>query len=348
MRLQDGKDYVIVRSKTTGKAELLEYADYTLSQARISDPVLAQYSIGYKNADMKGNVHFPIIDTDKLSGRFPAFGREAFISYATKRALGQRVKHIETSEGYVQLALSEHSLGFHIDRLELSEWAGSADQLLVTKQGQVDDAIALDLEIQQAQLATTVGNYANGYSYNAAKANTGMDSTEIDLYELIDNALLAVLLATGKRPSVMTLSPKAKHVIGANQSILDRMKYQGMPADPAKVTLQTIANMFDIKTVQVAEAVVDQGSGGGVDQATNTPGFVWDTVGTTSGNIALAVAGKGWGEMSFGYTYKKKGSPIVESYYENRTKTQNYDSEHFHDAMLVKNNAGFLIYGFGN
>lgn len=348
MRLQDGKDYFIVRSKQTGKAELIELADYTLAQARISDPVLTEYSLGYKNADMKGDVHFPTIETDKLSGRFPVFGREAFISYATTRALGQRVKHIETSEGYAQLSLSEHSLGFHIDRLELSEWAGSPDQLLITKQTQVEDAIALDREVQQAQLATTVGNYAAGYVYDASKAATGIDFSQVDLWQLITNAILAVQLATGRRPAVMTLSPQALLNIGFNQSILDRIKYRGDKADPADVTEQTLAALFNIKTVQTAYAVVDQGSGGGVGQATNANSFVWDGVGTTSGNIALATAGKGWGEMSFGYTYQKKGSPIVESYYKNENKTQNYDSEHFFDAMIVKNNAGFLIHGVGN
>lgn len=330
-----------IKRNEKGIAEIKEFSsgDYALAQARMVDELLTEYSVGYKNQDFVGDNHFPIVKMEKRVGRIPTFGTEIFKSYVTTRALGSPVAHIATQEGYTLTSLSEHSLGFDIDRQVLDEWGGTPDQLLLSKQSQVSAGIGLDRELQQAQLATTASNYASGL----ATTPTVPWSTNGDAYADIDDMISSIVSACGRFPGIMTISYGAYKLLKRNKSILDRIRYQGTQGAPAKVTTQTLAALFDIPEVQVARAIVGLGVEGGVNQTALTKSFVWDYFNTNC--IALAVKGVGWMELSFGYTYQKTNSPIVESWYDNKTKSQNYDEQHFFDALAVSNQAGGLLYG---
>ncbi len=330
-----------IKRNSAGIAEAHEFSsgDYALAQERIADELLTQYSVGYKNQDFVGDKHLPIVKMEKRIGRIPAFGQEIFKSYVTTRSLGAPVQHIETQDGYIITSLSEHSLGFDIDRQILDEWAGTVDQLLLSKQSQVSGGIGLDRELQQAQLATTPAHYATGLATTPSVAW----SDNGDAYADIDDKISAIVAACGRFPSVMTISYGAYRLLKRNKSILDRIRYQGTQGAPAKVTTDTLSALFDIPLVQVGRAILGLGTEGGVNQTALTKTFVWDHFETNC--VALAVTGLGWQELSFGYTYQKNLSPIVESWWDNRTKSQNYDEQHFFDALGVSNEAGGLLYG---
>jgi hypothetical protein len=71
--------------------------------------------------------------------------------------------------------------------------------------------------------------------------------------------------------------------------------------------------------------------------------YVWDSV--QSANAGCAIVGTAGGiEPAFGYTYERANSPVVESYYENQTKSQVYDYEHFFDAAVTLTSAGGQYY----
>jgi hypothetical protein len=57
------------------------------------------------------------------------------------------------------------------------------------------------------------------------------------------------------------------------------------------------------------------------------------------------IVGSGGGiEPAFGYTWERMNSPVVESYYENQTKSQVWDYEHFFDPAVTLNSAGGQYY----
>ena len=119
---------------------------------------------------------------------------------------------------------------------------------------------------------------------------------------------------------------------------------------PAQVLEQTVAELLQVSKVVIARAV------SGTEQpatrrspnqgGTYSKGYLWEKVnsGTYAACAGLAYVSLGQDEPSFGYTYQRSNSPIVESYYDNSIKSQVYDYEHFFDAAITLNQAGYLMY----
>jgi hypothetical protein len=328
-----------------GVRELKEFAaDSALSILRIADPVATNFVQGSTNAELVGDKIFTPVRMAKESGRFPAFGQEAFvIPTDLKRSIGGRVARINTQSGYIQMSLSEYALGTTIENRERNEWAGAPEMLLNAKLNTVTQKIALLREKNQAVLATTSGNYASGLSLSGASKSwaTNGDAVKdmLDLIELVQSKI-------GMRPNKVWFSPAAWALWRRNTSVIDLIKYQGTPGSPAQITQQATAALLQVSECVVGYAVHGTGgkaSGGGKGQDALTTSFLWDSV--QSANAGCAVVGTGGGiEPAFGYTYERVNSPVVESYYENQTKSQVWDYEHFFDAAITLNTAGGLYY----
>ena len=72
-------------------------------------------------------------------------------------------------------------------------------------------------------------------------------------------------------------------------------------------------------------------------------GFLWDSV--QSSNAGIIIRGSGSGiEPAFGYTWEHITSPIVDSYYDNATKSQVWDERHIFTPAVTASEAGFLLY----
>lgn len=325
----------------SGSVELKEFAaDSALSLLRVSDPVLEGISQGFQtDIPMVGDKIFNPVQMDKESGRFPAWGKEAFKIYDTKRGLYQPVKHMVSQTGYIQASLSQYALGFEVDLRELNEYAGTPDQYLTSKQNMVMTSLRIQRENAQAVLATTSSSYASGFAVSGASKQWG--STGDPVKDLLQ-AILQVQKQNGRRPDNVTFSPAAWILFINNASVLDRIKYQGTNVNPANVTENMVAQLLSVQTVQVGYAVSGAGAGGGKGQADLTMGFIWDSV--QSANVVISITGRGLQIPAFGYTYEKKDSLKVESYYLPQTQTQNYDTSMFYDAFVTLNNAGFLYY----
>jgi hypothetical protein len=342
------KDVIYVRNPQTGLLDVKEFAaESTLQLLRIADPVSTALVQGfdYKKAGLIGNELFTPVRMPKETGRFPAFGKEVFVIPTNlKRDIGGRVQRILTQTGYVTMSLSEYALGVGLDNRERNEWAGAPDMLLNGKLNQVAGKIAGLREKNQAVLATTNGSYLSGLSTSGASkkwATTG-DAVK-DMLDLI----LLVQQYNGQRPNKVWFSPAAWALWRRNVSVIDLMKYQGTSAAPAKVTAVGTAELLEVSEVLIGYAVVGTpsapGSDGGVNKSAVTMSYLWDSV--QSANAGCAIVGSGGGiEPAFGYTWERMNSPVVESYYENQTKSQIWDYEHFFDAAVTLNSAGGQYY----
>jgi hypothetical protein len=325
---------------------LKEFAsDAQLALLRIADPVSTALVQGYMpQTELIGDQIFTPVKMAKESGKFPAFGDEAFVIPTNlKREVGGKVARILTQSGSISMSLSEYALGTSIENRERNEWAGSPESLINMKLNTVASKIALLREKNQAVLATTNGSYLSGLSTSGASkawASTG-DAVKdmLDLIELVQSY-------NGVRPNVVWFSPAAWALWRRNTSVLDLLKYQGTPIAPAQVTKQGTAALLEVSKCLVGYAVHGtggKGGEGGKGKAALTKAFLWDSV--QSSNAGCAIVGTGGGiEPAFGYTYERLNSPIVESYYENSTKSQVWDYEHFFDAAVTKTNAGGQYY----
>ena len=280
----------------------------------------------------------------KETGRFPAFGKEVFVIPANiKRDVGERVQRLQTQSGYVTQSLSEYALGVSLENRERNEWAGSPDMLLNSKLNTVTGKIALYREKLQAILATTAGSYASGLSISGAAKAWGSTGDPVkDMRQLT----LDVQAYNGVRPNVAFFSPAAWELAINNQAVLLRIKYGGEPITPAQMSPAAMAQLLQVGKVVIGYAVYGTGgkaSGGGVGKAALTMAYLWDSV--QSANAGVAIVGTGGGiEPAFGYTWERMNSPVVESYYDNATKSQVWDYEHFFDPAVTLNTAGGLYY----
>lgn len=331
-----------VRNPETGLTEVKEFAgDAGLATLRISDPVLTQIAQGYTNAAFQGDKLFPVVRTDKRTGRFPVFGKEAFVIPTNlKRGVGERVQRMLSTTGYILAELDEYALGFGIENSERTEWAGSPDQLLNLRLGQAQDKIALVREQNQATLATTYGNYASGFSASGAGYKWATDGDPVvDMRA----AAITVSKSNGKRPNVAWFTPTAWESFINNKQVLDRVRWGGNNVTPAQITKAAAAALLQVDEVVVFEAVYGAGGDGGVKKSALTMNWLWESVGGAC--AGLAIVGTGYGIPSFGYTYEQKNSPVMESYYENQTKSQIYDAQRIFSSAITLTSAGYLIYG---
>ena len=329
-----------------GVLVLKEFASNSeLGLLRIADPVSTRVVQGFPpQTTLIGDQIFTPLKMQKEAGYFPAFGKEAFVIPTNlKREIGGKVQRLQTQSGSVHMALSEYALGVAIENREKNEWAGSPDMLLTSKLNTVDSKIKLLREYNQAVLATTNGSYLSGLSTSGAgKAWASTGDAVKDMLDLI----LLVQSYNGVRPNVVWFSPAGWSLWRRNKSVLDLLKYQGTPISPAQVTQQGTAALLEVSKVVVGYAVSGTGgkaSGGGVGKASLTMSYIWDSV--QSANAGCAIVGTAGGiEPAFGYTYERDNSPVIESYYENQTKSQVWDYEHFFDPAVTLNSAGGQYY----
>lgn len=336
---------VYMPNPETMKHDVKEFADSQLGLLRIADPVALNIVQGYMpQTEMIGDKLFTPVRMPKETGRFPAFGKEVFVIPTNlKRAIGEKVQRIQMQSGYVSMSLSEYALGVALENRERNEWAGNPDMLLNGKLNTVASKIALLREKNQAVLATTNGSYLSGLSTSgASKAWASTGDAVKDMLDLI----LLVQSYNGVRPNKVWFSPAAWALWRRNKSVLDLLKYQGTPISPAQVTKQGTAALLEVSECLVGYAVYGTGgkaSEGGVGKESLTMAYLWDSV--QSANAGCMITGTGGGiEPAFGYTWEKLNSPVIESYYDNSTKSQVWDYEHFFDAAVTLTSAGGQYY----
>lgn len=320
-------------------------ADESLGLLRIADPVSTNIVQGWMpQTTFIGDQIFTPLRMAKESGKFPAFGKEAFvIPTDLKRAIGGKVARILTQSGSISMSLSEYALGAAIENRERNEWAGSPEQLLNSKLNTVASKIALLREKNQATLATTNGSYASGLSTSgAAKAWASTGDAVKDMFDLIT----LVQSYNGIRPNVVWFSPGAWALWRRNTSVIDLLKFTGSMNSPARVTAEGTAALLEVSKCLIGYAVYGsggKGGEGGKGKADLTMAYLWDSV--QANNAGCAIVGTAGGiEPAFGYTYERANSPVVESYYENQTKSQVWDYEHFFDAAVTLSSAGGQYY----
>lgn len=321
-------------------------ADGPLAILRIADPIATQLVQGYTNGNLIGNNLLVTAKMEKESGKFPAFGQEAFVIPGNiKRAYGEKVQRLNVQTGSVQMSLSEYALAAAIENRERNEWGGSPDMLLTGKLNMVSDKIALYREYLQAKLLTTSTNYASASLF--ANGAGQLWGTTGDPVKDMRNLILTVQASIGRRPNVAWFTPGSWELFINNIAVLNRIKYGGNPISPAQMTTRAAAELLQVEDVQVGYAVYGTGVGaGGVGKAAMTNGYVWDNVGDKTKNYAGAlVRGTGSGiEPAFGYTFERVNSPVVESWYDYATKSQVWDYEHFFDPIVTLSTAGAAYY----
>lgn len=307
----------------------------TPSQARVIDPVLSTVAQGYKNAELIGDVLFPLVPVGARGGKIITFGKEDFALYNTARAPGANTRRVQFGYSGASFALESHSLEGQvpIELLQEGQAVPGIDQgsIAVYK---TQNIIFSRLEYAQATLATTAGNYAASNKKTLTSTSQWSDLTSgvSDPIADIETAKEAVRKQIGRRPNTVVMGAAVFAILKMHPKVIDRVKYTGRDV----ATPELLAALFGVKRVVVGEAVYTDNAGAMQDMWGKSVVVAY----TDMSGVADA------GSPTFGYTYRLRGYPMVEqSYQERNSKSWIYPVTDEVAPVIAGASAGYLISG---
>lgn len=307
-------------------------AQMTNSQARVIDPILSAVARGYQQNNRVGMRLFPRVPVMQRGGRIITFGKEAFMQYANmKRAPGQNTRRVQFGYAGAPYALEDFSLEGQVPN-ETSQEAAAVpgiDMATRTING-VQDIILNRLEIAQAVLATTAGNYGSNNKVTLSGTGQWSDLANADPVANIETAKEAVRQQTGKRPNVVVMGPLVASKCRQTAAIKDRIKYTGRDI----ATNELLASLFGVDEVLVGDAVQAADDG--------TFSDVWGKFVVVAYVPTASLAAQG--TPSYGYTYQLESMPVVEEpYYDRNTKSWIYPVTDVCAPVIAGAESGYLI-----
>lgn len=305
----------------------------TTRGARVIDPILSGYTQGYRNLSFVGEAIFPRVPVTSTGGQILEFGREAFQLANMRRQPGGATKRI--AFGYLgkPYALVQDSLEVPVPREHQRDASRVASIDLGQRASRIGmNKVLLQLEVDQATLATTAANYPVGNKV-ALTAGGKWSSTGNPLTD-IDTGREAIRAACGIYPNTLVLSAVAFNAAKNNTNVIARFQYNGnMDVDASMITPKMLAGLFNVDKVVVGAAIVTGDNGVSSD--------IWGN------NAVLAYVPQGetfMEEPSYGYTYTLDGNPLVEQpYYDNNAKAEIYGVTMERAPVLSGISSGYLI-----
>jgi len=302
-----------------------------LAKLRIQDPVLTELAQGYDNNELVGEALMPIVEMTKMGGKIPKFGRLAFRLTTTARALRTASNRLTPDDvGSIDVNLEEHDIEYPIDYLEDPEASFPLKQYAQTT---TQDIIALGREKEIADLALNDASYDSTNKIILSGTSQFSDHKNSDPFSVIEAGKTAVKRSIGHAVNVCVISGNVWAVIKSHPAVIEKIKY----SQKAIVTPELFAELIDVKTVKIGEAVYE-------DQGALKD--IW------SGAIVLAyVPEKGDGQKhniykpSFGYTPRRKAGLFVDTYVESGGKIELVRTTDIYRPHLLGSSAGYLIKG---
>lgn len=304
------------------------------AQVRVIDPILSTVVQGYQNSELIGMNLFPRANVAVSGGQIIEFGREAFRLYAARRAPGGATRRLQLGFLGKPFALVQDSLEAVVPREHLRD-AAAVPGIDLGKRGVMVTmkALQLQLEVDQATLATTAGNYGAGNKITLAGATKWSAATGVPLSD-IDTAREAIRQATGIYPNVLVLSALAFNACKNNPNVVSRFQYNGqVSVDATQITPQMLAGLFNVEKVIIGKAITFNDANVATDIWGNNAILAYVPT------VSLAIE-----EPSFGYTYTMEGNPSVEvPYYDNNAKSWIYGVNYERVPVLSGISSGYLI-----
>lgn len=302
------------------------------SAARVIDPILTEVARGYRQNALVGMALFPRVPVMQRGGRIITFDKTAFMQVANmKRAPGQNTRRIQFGHAGAPFALEDFSLEGQVPMETQQEAAAvpGIDMASRTVNG-VQDIIANRLEIAQAALATTAGNYGSSNKVTLSGTDQWSDATGSDPMGVVETAKEAIRQQTGKRPNVMVMGAQVFAKLKTHSKVLDRIKYTGRDV----ATADLLASLFGVQQVLVGDSI--NASDAGVFSDT------WGKFVVLAYTPTASVAQQG--EPSYGYTYQLMDMPMAEEpYYDRNAKSWIYPVTDSCAPVIAGAESGYLI-----
>lgn len=305
------------------------------SSARIVDPVLSTVARGYKNAALVYQALFPVVPVGQRGGKIITFGREAFRIYNTGRSPGQNTKRIQIGYEGSPFVLEQHALEgmLPVEVQEESEAAVPGIDMAGGTVTTTQDIIELRTEQAAAAMATNLASYPTANKKVLSGSSKWTDPASTPTADVEDGKEV-VRSIIGRRPNTAVISARAFKACKNNPSIIDRIKYTGRDS----ITLDILANLWEIPRVVLAESVYEDATGTMQDCWGSDVVLAYTEIGTVTDR----------GRPSYGYTYRLRNYPIVEQpYFDRPSKSWVYPVTDELQPVIAGAQAGYLIKAAG-
>lgn len=294
------------------------------------DPVLTNLAVGYKNAEFIAEKIFPQVFTDKEGVQVPVFGKGSFVEYDTKRAVGAASNVITLdAPNYLPIVLEEHDLAAGVDYREQAESLFN-EQAKATRRA--TKGVQLRQEIETAALLQAKSAYQSGHTKDLA-ATKKWSADNSDPLADIESARETVRAACGVRPGVLVVGASVLSQLKRNKALL-----ASLSANDRKslLTVEQLKNLLELDDIIVGQAVSSVVTGKPTKD-------VWGKFASLIVRPELVSDGNDEGEPAFGYTFRRRGMPVVDRYEEVGGKVEYARYTDIRKAAVVGSACGFLF-----
>ena len=294
------------------------------------DPVLTNLAVGYKNAEFIAEKIFPQVFTDKEGVQVPVFGKGSFVEYDTKRAVGAASNVITLdAPNYLPIVLEEHDLAAGVDYREQAESLFN-EQAKATRRA--TKGVQLRQEIETAALLQAKSAYQSGHTKDLA-ATKKWSADNSDPLADIESARETVRAACGVRPGVLVVGASVLSQLKRNKALL-----ASLSANDRKslLTVEQLKNLLELDDIIVGQAVSSVANGKPTKD-------VWRKFASLIVRPDLVSDGNDEGEPAFGYTFRRRGMPVVDRYEEVGGKVEYARYTDIRKAAVVGSACGFLF-----
>jgi hypothetical protein len=313
----------------------------TAAEIRLKqNPILTSLLLGLGQGNFVAEKLFPRLPQALSSVTLAQLGDERLRRYNLRRAPGAATKRINIKYDGKTYAVDQYSVEVPLPR-ELLREADESRKLNVGNYLDVsriamataNDVLALDYEIEVAQLATNAASYAAGNTLALAggtkwSAATGTPVTDIRA------AADVVRKKIGKRPNTLLLSADALTALCTNPEVKGYLPSTAM--GPASI--DQLKSILNVAAIEVGDAVWINDADVGADVWGNNAVLAYvPRIGGGGADLSLA-------EPGLGFTNVLEGHPFAETpYYDNASKSWVYGATYERRPNVAYSGAGFLF-----
>lgn len=219
------------------------------------DPLLTSISVAHLQSvdDFVAHRAFPVVPVTSQQGKYWQFSKDDMLRYeAQKRSPGTPAALKQLGSAMLTYYAEEYALDMALPDEERDQEGAAIDEQTLAVALTQDLLMKREADFASAYMGTSGvwDNYKDGSSdftqWDAAGATIAAD---------VRSWKNAVKTASGLWPTKMVVSKDVHDVIVEDADILDRVKYTAGITDPARVTMQALAAIFELDEYLVMQAM---------------------------------------------------------------------------------------------
>ena len=295
-----------------------------------AEPVLTGLARGYQGNKFIWRTLFPVVDVPSRALKIPFFGKELFKIYKALRAPRAQSNKMSVDFRDVDTyTLEEWDLYDEIDYAEIQESIQDERQYSTLK---VQEAIELGIEAECADMAQNTANYPAGHAVALSGTDQFTDYTNSDPRAVAKEGHSVIRKKTGKQGNVLVLGTKTLEALEDHPKLIDKIKYtqEGFPST------ELLKKYFKVEDVIIGESIY-------YDSTTQEFVDLWSDILLLAYVDRQPQQQRNRKELSFGYTFRLKGYPKVDSFETNPNKVLAIRNTDIIEPVMVGNDCGYLV-----